>query len=198
MILERNAYESNGLNSPRTTLEFSFRAVPIFEASQFTAFLELNFSGRRRQEHGVFLHRELRIRLAQRVLELESLPSPVSLKLERKEGEMFAASFRKGPICFGGWSPGWSDLFCEQPRYRLGERSGIRDVIEWYTGFVHLLEDTQMGLERYPAIFQSFVHSRPVKTHSVKFTRSHRYLIAMSRTRNSHICSVRFSRSTRK
>eukprot|EP00438_Fugacium_kawagutii_P035443 Skav231813 [mRNA] locus=scaffold692:378194:380648:- [translate_table: standard] len=53
-----------------------------------------------RRQHGVFLHRELRIRLSQRVLELESLP------------------------------------------YRLGERSGIRDVIEWYTGFVHLLEDS--------------------------------------------------------
>ncbi|CAK9007359.1 unnamed protein product [Durusdinium trenchii] len=58
-----------------------------------------------RREHGVFLHRELRIRLAQRVLELESLP------------------------------------------YRLGERSGIRDVIEWYTGFVHLLEDKRFLLQ---------------------------------------------------
>ncbi|CAE7028093.1 PDK [Symbiodinium natans] len=43
---------------------------------------------------------ELRIRLAQRILELASLP------------------------------------------YRLGERRGIRDVIEWYTDFMHLLEDS--------------------------------------------------------
>ena len=51
-----------------------------------------------RRRHGIFLHRELRVRLAQRVLELEALP------------------------------------------FRLGQRKGIRDVIQWYTGFVHLLE----------------------------------------------------------
>lgn len=35
---------------------------------------EIGLNRRRRREHGVFLHTELRIRLAQRILELESLP----------------------------------------------------------------------------------------------------------------------------
>ncbi|CAE7333915.1 PDK, partial [Symbiodinium necroappetens] len=61
---------------------------------------EIGLDSRRRREHGIFLHRELRIRLAQRILELTSLP------------------------------------------YRLGARRGIRDVIEWYTHFMHLLEDS--------------------------------------------------------
>ncbi|CAJ1337066.1 unnamed protein product [Effrenium voratum] len=61
---------------------------------------EIGLDRTRRRQHGVFLHRELQIRLAQRVLELAALP------------------------------------------YRLGERRGIRDVIQWYTDFVHMLEDS--------------------------------------------------------
>lgn len=142
MILERNAYESNGLNSPRTTLEFSFRAVPIFEASQFTAFLELNFF--RSPTAGA---RGLLTSWASNPSGTTSVGTGILAVtcLAEGRGACLQPCFRKGPICFGGGSPGWSDLFCEQPRYRLGERSGIRDVIEWYTGFVHLLEDTRMG-----------------------------------------------------
>ena len=86
VIRWEHTQDHSGVHQPCCLQNSSVSAVPYFlrlphlfpsGISQFTAHsVEVLFPGHRRQEHGVFLHRELRIRLAQRVLELESLPSP--------------------------------------------------------------------------------------------------------------------------
>lgn len=99
-ILRRGAFRSLACTQSRVDRSVLYWAEQSATGVTLRDLCQIGLDRNLRREHGVFLHRELRIRLAQRVLELESLP------------------------------------------YRLGERSGIRDVIEWYTGFVHLLEES--------------------------------------------------------